>query len=86
MLDSQFKGMKEALANPDPAAMERVRQMMAGLNEMLDRDARGEHTQQDFDDFMREYGDMFPENPRNLDELVDQLAGGPPPPSGCWPR
>ncbi|GLX98848.1 hypothetical protein [Herbidospora sp. NBRC 101105] len=74
VLDSQFKGMRDALANPDPAAMERVRQMMAALNEMLDRDARGEHTQQDFDDFMRDYGDMFPENPRNLEELVDQLA------------
>ncbi|WP_214103724.1 vWA domain-containing protein [Acrocarpospora catenulata] len=74
ILDSQFRGMRDALANPDPAAMERVRQMMADLNDMLDRDARGEHTQQDFDDFMRKYGDMFPENPRNLEELVDQLA------------
>ena len=23
---------------------------------------------------MRKYGDMFPENPRNLEELVDSLA------------
>ncbi|GIH49047.1 Uncharacterized protein, contains von Willebrand factor type A (vWA) domain [Microbispora rosea] len=74
VLDSQFRGMRDALANPDPAAMERVRQMMSDLNEMLDRDARGEHTQDDFDRFMQQYGDMFPENPQNLDELVDQLA------------
>ncbi|XVQ84935.1 vWA domain-containing protein [Microbispora siamensis] len=74
VLDSQFRGMRDALANPDPAAMERVRQMMSDLNDMLDRDARGEHTQDDFDQFMQKYGDMFPENPRNLDELVDQLA------------
>ncbi len=74
VLDSQFRGMRDALANPDPAAMERVRQMMSDLNDMLDRDARGEHTQDDFDRFMQQYGDMFPENPRNLDELVDQLA------------
>ncbi|MEU8273373.1 hypothetical protein ACFYOK_14185 [Microbispora bryophytorum] len=74
VLDSQFRGMRDALANPDPAAMERVRQMMSDLNDMLDRDARGEHTQEDFDQFMQKYGDMFPENPRNLDELVDQLA------------
>ncbi|WP_169948652.1 VWA domain-containing protein [Microbispora sp. H11081] len=74
VLDSQFRGMRDALANPDPAAMERVRQMMSDLNDMLDRDARGEHTQADFDQFMQKYGDMFPENPRNLDELVDQLA------------
>ncbi|WP_182907821.1 VWA domain-containing protein [Microbispora sp. H13382] len=74
VLDSQFRGMRDALANPDPAAMERVRQMMSDLNDMLDRDARGEHTQDDFDQFMQKYGDMFPENPRNLDDLVDQLA------------
>lgn len=74
VLDSQFKGMRDALANPDPAAMERVRQMMADLNDMLDRDARGEHTQADFDAFMGRHGELFPENPRNLEELVDILA------------
>ncbi|RBQ18680.1 hypothetical protein DP939_19570 [Spongiactinospora rosea] len=74
VLDSRFAGMREALANPDPEAMERVRRMMSSLNDMLDRDARGEHTQADFDRFMEEYGDMFPERPRNLEELVDTLA------------
>ncbi|WP_327089398.1 hypothetical protein OIE66_01875 [Nonomuraea sp. NBC_01738] len=74
VLDSQFKGMRDALANPDPAAMERVRQMMAELNDMLDKDARGEHTQDDFENFMSKYGDMFPEHPQNLEELVDALA------------
>ncbi|WP_055480564.1 vWA domain-containing protein [Sphaerimonospora mesophila] len=74
VLDSRFRGMREALADPDPAAMERVRQMTSDLNDMLERDARGEHTQEDFDRFMGKYGDMFPENPRNLTELVDQLA------------
>ncbi|MEU7899014.1 hypothetical protein AB0B45_39925 [Nonomuraea sp. NPDC049152] len=74
VLDSQFKGMRDALANPDPAAMERIRQMMSDLNDMLDRDARGEHTQADFDSFMSKYADMFPERPRTLEELVDALA------------
>ncbi|TDE27344.1 hypothetical protein [Actinomadura sp. 6K520] len=74
VLDAQFQGMKQALENQDPAAMERVKNMMGALNEMLDRDARGEHTQEDFDRFMDEYGDMFPDDPRNLEELVDSLA------------
>ncbi|MEV0998265.1 hypothetical protein [Nonomuraea sp. NPDC050202] len=74
VLDSQFKGLRDALANPDPQAMERIRQMMSDLNDMLDKDARGEHTQADFDDFMAKHGDLFPEKPRNLDELVDILA------------
>jgi uncharacterized protein with von Willebrand factor type A (vWA) domain len=74
VLDSRFRGMREALANPDPEMMERVRQMMSDLNDMLDRDARGQHTQDDFDQFMQKYGEFFPENPRNLEELVDILA------------
>ncbi|MGV7636637.1 hypothetical protein PJI23_29950, partial [Mycobacterium kansasii] len=28
----------------------------------------------DFDDFMAEHGAYFPENPRNIDELIDALA------------
>ncbi|NUP63205.1 MAG: hypothetical protein HOW71_13665 [Nonomuraea sp.] len=74
VLDSQFRGLRDALANPDPEAMERVRQMMSDLNDMLDKDTRGEHTQEDFDAFMGKYGDLFPEKPRNLEELVDILA------------
>ena len=74
VLDSQFRGMKEALQDPDPAAMQRVKDMLADLRSMLDADTRGEHTQEDFDQFMSEYGDMFPDNPQNLEELVDSLV------------
>jgi len=74
VLDSQFRGMKEALANPDPEALQRVKDMLADLNAMLAADARGEHTQEDFDAFMERYGDLFPDRPANLEELVDQLA------------
>ncbi|MFC7326747.1 hypothetical protein [Marinactinospora rubrisoli] len=74
VLDAQFRGMKQALQSADPAAMARVRAMVEALNEMLAADDRGEHTQADFDRFMAEYGDFFPENPRDLAELVDTLA------------
>ena len=74
VLDTQFRGMKEALENPDPEAMARIKDMMADLNAMLAADAKGEHTQEQFDDFMQKYGDMFPDDPRDLEELVDSLA------------
>jgi uncharacterized protein with von Willebrand factor type A (vWA) domain len=48
--------------------------MVADLNAMLEADARGEDTQRAFEEFMERYGDMFPENPRSLEELVDALA------------
>src|ERR1700759_4438331 len=73
VLDSQFRGMKQALENPDPAAMQRGKDMLGDLNSMLEADARGEHTQDDFDQFMENYGDLFPDQPENLEELVDSL-------------
>jgi uncharacterized protein with von Willebrand factor type A (vWA) domain len=74
VLDSQFRGMRQALQNPDPQAMQRIKDMLADLNAMLAADARGEHTQADFDRFMERYGDLFPDHPRNLEELVDSLV------------
>jgi uncharacterized protein with von Willebrand factor type A (vWA) domain len=74
VLDSQFRGMKDALSRPDADALQRVKDMLADLNAMLDADARGEHTQEDFDAFMERHGDLFPDRPANLEELVDQLA------------
>jgi uncharacterized protein with von Willebrand factor type A (vWA) domain len=73
VLDSQFRGMRQVMANPDPRAMQRVKDMLADLNNMMAADARGEHTQADFDQFMDRYGDLFPDQPQNLEELVDSL-------------
>jgi len=78
VLDTRFRGMKQALegtASPSAApALQRVMDMMADLNAMLAADARGEDTQEAFGEFMSAYGDMFPENPKDLEELVDELA------------
>src|SRR3954467_12331436 len=52
VLDSQFRGMKQALEGADPESMQRVRDMMRALNDMLEADARGEDTSQQFSDFM----------------------------------
>src|ERR1022692_3231584 len=74
VLDSQFRGMKQTLREPDPEAMQQVKDMMAALTGMLEADAEGRHTQQDFDDFMERYGDFFPDSPRDLEEIVDSLV------------
>src|SRR6202167_3484011 len=66
--------MRQALQNPDPQAMQRIKDMLSDLNQMLTADARGEHTQADFDQFMENYGDLFPDHPANLEELVDSLV------------
>jgi uncharacterized protein with von Willebrand factor type A (vWA) domain len=74
VLDAHFDGMRDALQSATPEQLERIRDMMRALNEMLDADARGEHTQEQFDQFTQQYGDLFPEQPSNLDELIDSLA------------
>ena len=74
VLDSQFRGIKEQMSQPGGEGMQRVKDMMSALTDMIQADARGEHTQQDFDDFMEQFGEFFPDSPQNLDELVDSLV------------
>ena len=52
--------------------MLRVKDMLAGLNRMLEQRQVGEEP--DFDEFMKSFGDFFPENPRSLDELLEVMA------------
>lgn len=73
-LDARFKGMKQALQNATDEDRARVQDMLTDLNELLEKRHRGEDTDADFADFMAKHGDFFPDNPKNLDELVDQLA------------
>ncbi|MCM6774156.1 VWA domain-containing protein [Nocardia sp. CDC159] len=74
LLDSRFQGMKQALRNTGPKDVERIRQMMSDLNDLLAAHARGEDTGRQFAEFMRRHGQFFPENPRDTDELIDALA------------
>jgi uncharacterized protein with von Willebrand factor type A (vWA) domain len=74
VLDSQFRGMKQALEGATPADMARIKDMLSALNAMLEADSQGEDTTAAFNDFMGEFGEFFPENPTSLAELVDALA------------
>jgi len=75
VLDSQFRGMKEALQGPQAAQqLQRVKEMLSDLNAMLEADARGEHTPEQFAEFMSKHGDLVPGEPQDLEELVDALA------------
>lgn len=75
MLDSRFEGMKDALRGTTPEDVERVNQMLTDLNELLAAHARGaDDVGERFAEFMRNHGEFFPENPRNVDELIDALA------------
>jgi uncharacterized protein with von Willebrand factor type A (vWA) domain len=64
--------MAGAVENMTPEDMSRMKDMFAELNQMLEQRQRGEEP--DFDGFMDRYGDFFPENPRDLDELLEVMA------------
>lgn len=71
--DTYFQGMAEALGEMDDEALERMRQAMAALNDLLELRASGEDTDEAFAAFMEEFGDLFP-GAEDLDQLLAQLA------------
>lgn len=74
MLDQRFAGMKQALEGATDEDRQRVTDMLDDLNELLDKHARGEDTAEDFQQFMDSHGEFFPENPQDVEELLDSLA------------
>lgn len=74
LLDQRFAGMKQALENATDEDRAAVNEMLQDLNTLLEKHRLGDDTQQDFDEFMDKHGDFFPENPQNIDELLDSMA------------
>ncbi len=72
VMGAYFRNMAEGLRSMSPEELARFRDMIAELNEMIERRERGEPY--DFDGFMQRYGDLFPGNPKTLDELLEQMA------------
>jgi uncharacterized protein with von Willebrand factor type A (vWA) domain len=71
--DTYFQGASEALGSMDPEQLARMRDAFNALNRMLEQRERGEPLDPSFEDFMAQYGDMFP-GANSLDELLEQLA------------
>jgi len=55
-----------------PEDMQRTKDMMSALNEMLNKREQGQDPE--FEKFMEDFGDFFPENPKTLDELLEIMA------------
>ena len=75
LLEQRFEGIKQALRSASSEDVERIRRMLADLNDLLAaRARRAPDTPQRFEQFMRRHGEFFPERPRTVDELIDALA------------
>lgn len=69
-----FDQMSEAMSNPDPAQLEHMRQAFDALNRMVEQREADEEIDPSFEAFMEEFGDLFPGDPKDLDELLEQMA------------
>ena len=72
LMQQMVDQMSGAMQNMSPEDMARMKDMMAALNEMLEKHQRGEDA--GFEQFMEEYGDFFPEHPETVEELLEQMA------------
>jgi len=71
MMQSYFQGMQQGMQSMTPQDMSAMRQMLQDLNQML-RD-RAEGREPDFEQFMRRWGQNFPEGINSLDELMEHI-------------
>lgn len=72
MMDTFFKDLSSQISNMSPEDMQRLKDMVRDLNQMVqDKMSGGEPN---FDQFMQQYGDLFGENqPGSLDELMASM-------------
>ena len=72
-MGNAMRDMAQRFADMTPEERQRLKEMMADLNSMLDQQVWGE--QPDFNGFMQKYGDMFgPDPPQSLEQLTQQMA------------
>jgi uncharacterized protein with von Willebrand factor type A (vWA) domain len=74
LMQSYFNQMAGAMSDVSPEQMQRMKDMFNALNRMLEQRESGESLDPTFEQFMQQYGDFFPGNPQDLDELLEQMA------------
>jgi uncharacterized protein with von Willebrand factor type A (vWA) domain len=72
VMGAYFRGLTQGMKDLTPEQLQRIKDMLAELNAMIE--ARDRSEPYDFEGFMSRYGDFFPENPRTLDELLEGMA------------
>ncbi len=75
VLDAQFQGLSQAMSSPQsPEEAQRIKDMLADLNDMMAAHRQGEDVSSKFEEFMDRHGEFFPDNPESFEELLDDLA------------
>jgi uncharacterized protein with von Willebrand factor type A (vWA) domain len=72
LMQNTVDKMSSAMQNMSPEGMQAMKDMLADLNQMMERQQNGEDPK--FDEFMEKHGEFFPENPESLEELLENMA------------
>ena len=77
MTQTFFKDMERMVNNMSPGDVERMKEMLKSLNDLMSKKSKGvdpDALQSHFEQFMDKFGDMFGDNPpKDLDELMEQM-------------
>jgi uncharacterized protein with von Willebrand factor type A (vWA) domain len=71
ILGNRFEGLKQQLQNLSPQDLQRMREMIRDLNQMLQEKLRG--GEPNFQEFMNKHGGFFPPDVQSLDDLIEHL-------------
>ncbi len=78
MAQTFFNDIEKMADNMSPGDIERMKNMLKALNELLSKKAQGvdpEVLQSHFKNFMDQFGDMFGDDPpQSLDDLLEQMS------------
>ena len=72
--EATFGRLAGAMGAMDEAAIARLKDMLAALNDLIDRRDRGENVDQDYQRFRDRYADLLGSDAATLDELLEEMA------------
>jgi uncharacterized protein with von Willebrand factor type A (vWA) domain len=74
VMGSYFRNMAQGMRSMSAEDVVAFKNMLGDLNELIGKRERGELLPGDFPEFMAKHGRFFPDNPRTLDELLEQMG------------
>ncbi|HUY07628.1 MAG TPA: hypothetical protein VMU99_10245 [Acidimicrobiales bacterium] len=74
MVQNQLDQFASQLAGASPEDQAHLRDGLDSLNQLIERRANGENVDGEFESFLESFGDLFPGDPKSLDDLILQLS------------
>lgn len=74
MIQNQLDEFASQMASASSEEQAHLRDGLDALNRLIERRASGEDIDGEFKSFMNDFGDLFPGDPKSLDDLIAQLS------------